>query len=112
MASEFENLRVDSETFEPFVLCLALGTLRAIKEGVWPPKAGIWTIGRPNFIGEVERMKLSDDTIDILVLFDELSALEEFAGDEELNAQIENIEAALTERLRAFSDVYWHAEWQ
>ena len=36
---------------EALVLCLTLGTLEAMRGGLWPLEAGIWTLGRPIFVG-------------------------------------------------------------
>jgi len=55
MSENYEKLSVSSDTLEPFVLCLALGTLEAMKSKVWSSEAGIWTIGRPNFLSILEK---------------------------------------------------------
>jgi hypothetical protein len=111
MSENYEQLLVSSDTFEPFVLCLALGTLEAMKLKVWSSKAGIWTIGRPNFLNELEKMKVSEDTLDILVEFDELSALEEFVTEEDFNNKILKIEENIKKRLEDFPEKFWSAKW-
>ncbi|HRH43310.1 MAG TPA: DUF3969 family protein [Pyrinomonadaceae bacterium] len=111
MNENYEQLSVKVETFEPFVLCLALGTLEAIKSNIWSTEAGIWTIGRPNFLDKLEELKISDETINILVLFDELNALEEFVEKEVFENKILEIEQAIKTRLGNFPNDYWQAKW-
>ncbi|HEY8559603.1 MAG TPA: DUF3969 family protein [Pyrinomonadaceae bacterium] len=111
MAENYEQLLVSDETFEPFVLCLALGTLEAIKSGVWSSEAGIWTIGRPNFLDKLEELKVSQETINILVEFDELNALEKFVSRNDFNEKISSIERAIKQRLEAFPENFWNARW-
>jgi len=112
MAENYEQLLVSDETFEPFVLCLALGTLEAIKSGVWSSEAGIWTIGRPNFLDKLEELKVSEETINILVEFDELNALEKFVGRDDFNEKLAGIEHSIKKRLADFSQNFWNARWE
>jgi hypothetical protein len=111
MAENYEQLFVSSETFEPFVLCLALGTLEAMKSGVWSAEAGIWTIGRPDFLEKLEELKVSEETLDALVQFDELSALENLVGAEEFERELRKIEEKIKKRLEDFSGAFWNAKW-
>lgn len=110
MTEHYEKLLVGSESFEPFVLCLALGTLEAIKAGIWPSEAGVWTIGRPNFLDELEKMRISDETIDLLVQFDELSALEDL-DEADFENELHKIEQKIKTRLKDFSGQFWNAKW-
>ena len=112
MAENYEQLLVSDETFEPFVLCLALGTLEAIKSGVWSSEAGIWTIGRPNFLGKLEERKVSEETLDILTEFDELNALEKFVSREDFSEKLSKIERSIKRRLEDFSENFWIAQWE
>ncbi len=112
MAENYEQLLVSDETFEPFVLCLALGTLEAIKSGVWSSEAGIWTIGRPNFLDKLEELKVSQETIDILVEFDELSALEKFVSRDDFREKLLRIERDIKKQLTGFSGNFWNARWE
>lgn len=111
MTEKYEQLFVTDETFEPFVLCLALGTLEAMKSGVWSSEAGIWTIGRPDFLEKLEELQVSEETINVLVQFDELSALEKFSGTEDFNRELGKIEQKIKQRLEDFSGIYWNARW-
>jgi hypothetical protein len=111
MAENYEQLLVSDASFEPFVLCLALGTLEAIKSGVWSSEAGIWTIGRPNFLGKLEELKVSEETINILVEFDELNALEKFVNRDDFDDKLVNIEQNIKKRLENFSKNFWNAKW-
>lgn len=111
MSENYEQLSVSVETFEPFVLCLALGTLETLKSEIWSTEAGIWTIGRPNFLDKLEELKISEETINILVQFDELNALEQLIEKEEFIGALEKIEQSLKERLKLFKTTYWKAKW-
>ncbi len=111
MAENYEQLFVSSDSFEPFVLCLALGTLEAMKSRVWSAEAGIWTIGRPDFLEKLEELNVSEETINLLVQFDELSALEKLVDIEEFNRELLKIERKIKERLEDFSAYFWNARW-
>lgn len=111
MSDNYEQLSVSVETFEPFVLCLALGTLEVIKSNIWSSEAGIWTIGRPNFLDKLEELKISVETLDLLAQFDELNALEELVEKEVFESKILEIEEAIKARLEGFSENYWNAKW-
>lgn len=111
MSDNYEQLSVSVETFEPFVLCLALGTLEVIKSKIWSSEAGIWTIGRPNFLDKLEELKISEETINILAQFDEINALEELKDKESFENEILKIEDSIKKRLKDFSETYWHANW-
>jgi hypothetical protein len=111
MSDNYEQLLVNSETFEPFVLCLALGTLEAMKSRVWSSEAGIWTIGRPNFLDKLEELKVSDETISILVEFDELNALEKFVDKDDFDRKLLKVEQNIKKRLEGFSEKFWDAKW-
>jgi hypothetical protein len=111
MSENYEQLLVNSETFEPFVLCLALGTLEAMKSRVWSSEAGIWTIGRPNFLDKLEELKVSDETINILVEFDELNALENLVDKDDFDRELLKIEQNIKKRLEDFSGDFWSAKW-
>jgi hypothetical protein len=111
MSEIYEKLFVSSETFEPFVLCLALGTLEAMKSKVWSAEAGVWTIGRPNFVDKLEELKVSEETINALVQFDELSALEKLVERDDFNKELMKIEHIIKKRLGDFSETFWNAKW-
>lgn len=111
MTENYEQLLVNSETFEPFILCLALGTLEAMKSEVWSSEAGVWTIGRPVFLEKLEEMKVSNETIDVLVQFDELNALEKLVERDAFNNELIKIEQTIKKRLEDFSKDFWYAKW-
>jgi hypothetical protein len=111
MVEKYEQLYVGSDSFEPFVLCLALGTLEAMKTGIWSSEAGIWTIGRPDFLEKLEELNVSEETINVLVQFDELNALEKFGGREDFERELLKIEDVIKKRLEDFSENFWNARW-
>ena len=111
MSMNYEQLSVSSETFEPFVLCLALGTLEAIKSKVWSSESGIWTIGRPNFLDKLEELKVSAETLDVLVQFDELNSLEKLVESDAFYEELLKIDHTIKKRLEDFSKDFWNAKW-
>ena len=111
MAENYEHLLIESDTFEPFVLCLALGTLEAMKAKIWSSEAGVWTVGRPDFLGKLEQMKVSEETLDALVQFDELNALEKIVERDAFYEEIVKVERKIKKRLGEFSTEFWVARW-
>ena len=111
MSANYETLLVDAERLEPFVLCLALGTLEAMKSHVWPSEAGVWTIGRPGFLSRLESSSVSPETLDLLVQFDELNALEKLVEREAFVREVAKVEQKLKKRLEEFAGHYWKADW-
>jgi hypothetical protein len=111
MAEKYEQLYVSGETFEPFVLCLALGTLEAMKAGIWSSEAGIWTIGRPDFLEKLDELNVSEETVNVLVQFDELNALEKFGGREDFERELLKVETKIKKRLEDFPGKFWAAKW-
>src|SRR5262245_13550752 len=73
-------LEVAAADCEAFALCLALGTLEAIRCGAWPAEAGTWTISRPVFRDRLAAVGAPDEVLAIFSRADELSALEQLAG--------------------------------
>jgi hypothetical protein len=88
-----------------------LGTLEAIKSEIWSSEAGIWTIGRPNFLNELEKMNVSEEILNILVQFDELNALKEL-DKEAFEKEILKIEETIKNHLKNFSNNFWYAKWR
>lgn len=111
MTENYEKLSVSSDTLEPFVLCLALGTLKAMKSNIWSSEAGIWTIGRPIFLSKLEKLKISEDTLNILVEFDEFDALEKLVTKEDFYNKLLEVEENIKKRLKDFSENFWYAHW-
>jgi len=54
-------------------------------------------------------MKVSEDTLNILVEFDEFDALEKFVTKENFNNKLLEVEENLKERLKDFSENFWRA---
>lgn len=111
MTEKYERLEISSQTVEPFVLCLALGTIEAIKSEVWNFKAGTWTIRRPNFFEKLKSFGIPQTIIDKLDMFDELSAIQQTANKDDFITAIESIESIIKIRLKDFSDDFWYAKW-
>lgn len=63
MTEESHTLLVAASDREAFALCLALGTLEAVRSGDWPTEAGIWTIARPVFREPLETEGIPEDVL-------------------------------------------------
>ncbi|MCI0704078.1 MAG: hypothetical protein L0241_23715 [Planctomycetia bacterium] len=111
MSHDIHNLEVAASDLEAFALCLALGTLEAIRCGTWPAEAGIWTLARPNFSARLEQTGVPSEVLAIFRGADELSALEQLPGREEVEVQISKWIAILHSRLAALPEQSWHARW-
>ena len=111
MTSDFHTLRVSTEDREAFVLCLALGTLEAIRSKAWHPDAGIWTIGRPAFQTFLRNAKLPADVMAVFQIADELSAIQNLSGSNVYLRRLEESIATLVERLRERPNQFWNASW-
>ena len=116
MYDEKIQLNVATDTIESFVICLALGTLQAIRQGTFHPDVGIWTIGRPNFWSLLEEKKLvSPEVLTVLQTGDEISAIEALGGSEEqmtamIDRLITELETALN-NLTTVREQSWYAHW-
>ena len=65
-----------------FFTCLAMGTLYAIKMGVLPPSAGIWTVGRPKISETLADLPATPtELLHTMEVADEFSALSQLAPD-------------------------------
>lgn len=105
-------LAVASSDQEALSLCLALGTLQAIRSGAWPVEAGIWTIARPVFRSPLESLDIPDEVLKVFQHADELSALLELAGREAVDRKIDEWIAVLQARLASLPEQCWYAKWQ
>ena len=97
---------------EAFSLCLALGTLQAIRSGAWPVEAGIWTIARPVFRSPLEHLGIPNDVMKVFRHADELSALLELAGRETVDRKLDEWIAVLLARLADLQGQGWYARWR
>ncbi len=111
MTTDNHNLQVSKEGLEAFALCLALGTLEAIRSKAWPPDAGIWTLGRPRFKSLLEKSNFPEDVMAVIEQADELSAIQELSGMDAYSKCLNQSITVLTERLKEVSGHYWHAGW-
>jgi hypothetical protein len=104
-------LQVASADQEAFALCLALGTLEAIRSGAWPTEAGAWTLGRPIFRGKLEALGMPGEVLDVFRSVDELSALEALAGNEAVEKRLREWTSLLRARLASLPERSWYARW-
>lgn len=90
-------LDIPDQHLTAFVACLALGTLREIRNGTISPDVGIWSLAAPRFVNPLEeRGGVSPALIDALRECDELSTLCTYAPD-----SYDKAIASLIERLEA-----------
>lgn len=111
MNEETQKLEISKETVEAFILCLALGTLEAMKSDIWSLDAGIWTIRRPVFFEKLKEFGISQNLLEELDQLDELSALKSASDADKVTAEIERIEKILKQQLSLHSDTFWNAKW-
>ncbi|WP_165251339.1 hypothetical protein [Paludisphaera soli] len=104
-------LEVAAVDREAFVLCLALGTLVAMRSDSWPLEAGIWTLGRPTFLRPVASGVVSPEVVAELEAVDELEALAKLAGRPVVDAALDQMMAAIRSRLSALKERPWRASW-
>ena len=109
MDDEVYCLEVGKADREAFALCLALGTLEAMRSGIWPLKAGIWTLGRPGFWEPMT--EIDDKALVVFQSADELQALAKLAGPLAAEAALDRMIAAVRSRLSALPEKSWYALW-
>ena len=111
MSEKTMNLEIASTSCDAFVMCLALGTLEAMRSGTWPLEAGIWTLGRPVFWEPLKRAGVSEEILDILQTADELAALEKLGGRAAAEAVLDRMLETIRRHLDALPDKNWRAGW-
>jgi hypothetical protein len=109
MADEKHNLEIARADREAFVLCLALGTLEAMRGGAWPLEAGIWTLGRTAFWQPL--VESDSGVVEVFQAADELSALAKLAGRPVAEEALDRMIAAVRSRLSALPEKSWKARW-
>lgn len=102
---------VDAADLEAFVACLALGTLEAMRSGLWPSSAGTWTLARPIFRQTLESAGLPKSLLDVIQSADELSALEALCGRPALEAELDKMIEAVRGSLAKTASTMWRATW-
>jgi hypothetical protein len=111
MAEKYHDLKVASADREAFALCLALGTLEAMRSGAWPLDAGIGTLARPVFYEPLEATNIPDEVLAVFRGADELSALASLAGRATAERKLDEWIAVLKSRLSTLPDRSWYARW-
>ncbi|MGV3608843.1 MAG: hypothetical protein ACO1RA_20735 [Planctomycetaceae bacterium] len=96
---------------EALTLCLALGTLSAIRSGSWPAEAGIWTLARPGFIKPLKDAGLPDEILAIFRTSDELQAIQELTTIASCEAQLDSWIAMFQSRLATLPEKSWQLAW-
>lgn len=105
-------LEINKPDCEAFSLCLALGTLEAMRSGVWPMEAGIWTLGRPVFWRPLKAMGIPKSVLRVFRAADEIDAMELLGGRDAAEKWISEFIDILKTRLAELPDRSWYARWQ
>jgi hypothetical protein len=111
MDDETHSLEVAAADREAFVLCLALGTLEAMRSGAWPLEAGTWTLNRPGFWQPVASSGVAAEVVAELEAADELDTLARLCGRPAADAMLDRMIAAVRSRLSALEERSWYARW-
>ena len=111
MAEETLDLELDSTGRDALVLCLALGTLEAMRSGILPLEAGIWTLGRPVFWEPLKCAGMHEEVIVVFQTVDELDALEKLAGRAAAEAVLDRMLEVIRRHLEAVPNKNWRVEW-
>jgi hypothetical protein len=108
---ETVDLLVAKGQLDAFVICLAIGTLQAIRSKTIPAEAGIWTLGPPRFWKPLaEHALISQGVLEVLQTCDELSAVEILRPDQFEDVVTELLNKLTTE-LKKVDDPVWQVEW-
>ena len=110
--TEFSQLEIANEHLDSFVICLALGTLREMRDGNMPYEIGIWTLGRPVFScnSEVNRF-LSKETIEVIQEVGEIDSIASTGDKEKANETLDDLIIILQTKLKSLGNSYWYARW-
>ena len=101
------SFEVSDDQLDAFLATVILGTLQAMRSGVWSLDAGIWTLGRPIFRAPLEKSRACADLVEILQQADELSALEAMSGRSVAEAEIDKMIANVQRVLAKNSEQFW-----
>ena len=111
MSDRWVPLWIQREDRTAFLACLGLGTLYAIRQGVWPPQAGIWTLGRPNiWLRLKDDPEIADDLVEVFSAGDELSAIQKLIPDK-YDSILDDLISRLETVLASAGEQYWLATW-
>jgi hypothetical protein len=111
MAEPVHKIEIGEADREAFALCLALGTLEAIRSNAWPVEAAIWTIARPCFVEPLQDSGIPEAVLNVLRNADELGAIQKLVGADELQKTLVEWISLLRARLAELPERSWHARW-
>jgi hypothetical protein len=104
------EIGTESNQAEAFVLCLALGTLRAIKDGLLDPNSGTWTLGRPVFWKTLELGGVvSENVLHVLKSADEFGTIRTLSGEGSFQEALSHSLAVIEHRLQELGGESWYA---
>ena len=101
------NLKIDLTEIDVLILCLALGTIEAMRSGSLPLESGIWTLGRPKFWKPLKKLGWSSEVIKVFQTADELEAIGTFCGQGEIDQRLTEMADILRKHLHSTSNKFW-----
>lgn len=108
------RLELPERNLAPFLACLGIGTLYAIRAGTISADVGIWSLAAPRvWTPLLNKDTVPKEIIDVLRTCDELSALQEALSDEpgKFDAEITSLIERLGSELRSVPDTAWSISW-
>lgn len=109
MNSPVYRFEVSTSHLDGFLSALVLGTLEAMRAGLWPLDAGVWSLGRPAFRAPLERAGIPAPIAAALREADELSAVARLAGRAAADAQLDHLIEGLRAYLTQSTTQPWYA---
>ncbi len=105
------QLQLTESDLSAFLACLGIGTLHAIRTGILPAEAGIWTLGAPRTWGPISGLPfVSQEILDVFQACDELSAIQKLMPDG-FDATITQLIDRLQAELSNIEDPGWRITW-
>lgn len=112
MKDEYVPFYVRKDGRNAFLACLGLGTLYAIRQGVLPAEAGIWSLGRPRVRAPLERAsdKTTEELFEVLSTADELDAIQKLVP-REFDEKVDQLIKRLQSVLESGGGHHWTGGW-
>ena len=108
------QLEIPDEELAPFLACLGIGTLQAIRMGAVGPEMGIWTLATPEMMRGLHRNAATPpEVLDVYSRGDELSLSRQLTADspEVFDRQLGTLIDKLAAVLRRSSHLSWNITW-
>lgn len=109
MIEKLIHFEVPEANLDAFTTTLVLGTLEAMRSGLWPLEAGMWTLGRPIFREPLKQAGLHRELVAVLEEVDELAALADLRGRPAADARLDEMITTVRLRLSPTAANLWRA---